>query len=161
MARRDAGTIYSSAQAITALSQVSSFWIDFFDPSHQIDQAVKAPMLHVKVNATFTGANMNVLSVYFQDAPQAAGSTGPNAVPGMFELTAIQILNIPKAALFAGNDIINIQVPKTGGILGIAQVPFQPMDTLSDSPLQRYTQFLYVVDGIPTTGSIDAWLDTF
>jgi hypothetical protein len=35
------------------------------------------------------------------------------------------------------------------------------MDTLSDSPLQRFCRFLYVVDIIPTTGAIDAWLDTF
>jgi len=40
MARRDAGTILSQAQAITALSQSSSYWIDFFDPSHQIAQVV-------------------------------------------------------------------------------------------------------------------------
>ena len=158
MARRDAGTMFSQAQVITAISQVSTFWIDFFDPAHQIDQAVKAPMLHVKANQTFTGAAFNFLSVYFQDAPQAAGSTGPNAVPGTFENTAIALLNIPKASLFAGNDLINIQIPKTGGLLGISQVPFEP-DTLSDSPLQRYVQFLYVVDGIPATGSIDAWLD--
>jgi hypothetical protein len=160
MARRDAGTMYSQGQAITASSQASTFYIDFFDQSHQIGQAVKVPMLHVKVNQTFTGANMNFLSIFFQDAQAAAGQTGPNATPGTFELTAIQILNIPKATLFAGNDILLVQVPNTGGLIGLASQPFQP-DTLSDSPLLRFTQFLYTVDGIPATGSIDAWLDSF
>jgi hypothetical protein len=157
MSRRDAGTIFSQAQAITALSQVSSFWIDFFDPSHQIAQAYKTPKLHVRVNQTFTG-NLTVLSVFLQDAPQAAGSVGPNAVPGVFENTLISFINIPKAALFAGNDIIMVDVPHTGGIVGALQTPFQP-DTLSDSPLQRYIQFLYTCDQIPGTGSLDAWLD--
>ena len=159
MARRDAETIFSQAQSLVGVvSSPSTNVIDFFDSSHQIDQAVKAPMLHVKVNQTFIGCNF--LSVYFQDAPPAAGSLGINAQPGTFELTAIQILNIPVASLFATNDLINIQVPKTGGILGIGQVPYQPMDTLSDSPLQRFVRFLYVTDIAPTFGSLDAWLDT-
>jgi len=157
MARRDAGTIFSSAQSVSTIPTISTNIVDFFDSSHQIDQAAKAPALHVRVNQTFTGCSF--LSIYFQDAPPAAGSTGPNAVPGTWELTAIQILNIPVAALFAGNDLINIQIPKTGGVLGIGQVPFQPMDTLSDSPLQRFVRFLYTPDVVPTTGSIDAWLD--
>ena len=157
MARRDAGTMFSQAQAITALSQVSSFWIDFFDQSHQIAQAVKVPKLHVKVNQTFTGANFNLLTIAFQDAAQAAGSTGPNAVPGVFE-TIFTLTAIPKAALFAGNDLLMVDIPNTGGLIGWIQTPYQP-DTLSDSPLQRYIQFLYTVDGIPGTGSLDAWLD--
>jgi len=159
MARRDAGTILSQAQAITALSQASTNYIDFFDPAHQIGQAVKAPYLHVAVNVTFTGAAFNFLSIYFQDAPQAAGSTGPNAIPGTFENTAVAIANIPKASLVGGVDLLFIQFPITGGVLGITQIGVQP-DTLSGSPVQRYGQFLYVVDGIPATGSIDAWLDT-
>lgn len=159
MAIRDAGTMFSQAQAITALSQVSSFWIDLFDPAHQIGQSFKVPLLHVEVNQAFTGAAFNFLSVYFQDAPQAVGSTGPNAVPGLFENTAIQIINIPKAALVSGTDIIVTPFPMTGGIVGIQQSGVQP-DSLSGSPVQRYVQFLYVVDGIPATGSIDAWLQT-
>jgi hypothetical protein len=157
MSRRDAGTIFSQAQLINAISVVSTNYIDFFDSSHQIDQAVKAPILHVRVNQGFVGCNF--LSVFFQDAPPAAGSLGANAVPGTFELTAIQILNIPVAALFPANDLINIQIPKTGGVLGISQVPYQPMDTLSDSPLQRFVRFLYTTDIAPTAGSLDAWLD--
>ena len=92
-----------------------------------------------------------------QDAAQAAGSTGPNAVPGVFE-TVFTLTAIPKAALFAGNDLLMIDIPNTGGLIGWLQQPYQP-DTLSDSPLQRYIQFLYTVDGIPGTGSLDAWLD--
>lgn len=159
MARRDAGTMFSQAQAITALSQVSSFWVDFFDTSHQIGQAVKKPMLHVRVNQGFTGP-LTVLNIYFQDAQQAAGSTGPNAVPGTFENTSVSILSIPKAALFAGTDLLLVDIPNSGGLYGITALNTQP-DTLSDSPLQRYGQFLYTCDAIPTTGSIDAWLDTF
>ncbi len=159
MARRDAGDMFSQAQAITALSQASTFYVDMFDPSHQIGQAVKPPFLHVKVNQTFTGANMNVLNIYFQDAQQAAGSVGPNAIPGTFENTGISIINIPKAALVAGTDLILIPFPMSGGVYGIQQTSVQP-DTLSDSPVQRFVQFLYTVDGIPGTGSIDAWLDS-
>lgn len=158
MSRRDAGTILSQAQVINAIPTISTNIIDFFEDSHQIGQAVKVPWLHVRVNQTFTGCNF--LSVYFQDAPRAAGQTGANATPGTWELTVIQILLIPVAALFASNDLINIPVPNTGGVLGISQVPYQPQDTLSDSPLQRFGRFLYTPDIIPATGSIDAWLDT-
>jgi len=148
----------SQAQAITALTQVSP-WIDFFDPAHQIGQAFKPPLLHVRVNATFTGAAFNFLSITLQDAPQAAGSVGPNAVPGTFENTSISILNIPKAVLFAGTDLVLVTVPMSGGIFGISLTNTQP-DTLSDSPLQRFIQFLYVVDGVPATGTIDSWLES-
>jgi hypothetical protein len=157
MAIRDAGTMFSQAQAITALSQVSSFWIDFFDPAHQIGQAVKPPLLHVGVNTTFTGAAFNFLTLAFQDAGQAAGSTGPNAIPGVFE-TVFSLPPIPKAALVAGTDLLIIPVPMTGGVIGITQQGTRP-DSFSGSPLQRYIQFLYTVDGIPATGAIDAWLE--
>lgn len=159
MARRDAGCIYSDGQAITALSQPSTNVVDFSDPSHQIAQAFKVPKLHVKVRQTFTGGGMTVLNIFWQDAPQAVGSTGPNAVAGTFENTGITLLSIPIAALFAGNDLLMVDIPNTGGVLGLTQVPFQP-DSLSDSPVQRFSRFLYTVDAIPVTGSLDAWLDT-
>jgi hypothetical protein len=158
MARRDAGTIWSQAQSITALSQASTNYIDFFDPAHQIGQMTKVPYLHVRVNLTFTGL-ITALNIYFQDAQQAAGSVGPNAIPGVFENTAIQFLNIPKASLVAGNDLIMIPIPITGGLYGLNQASVQP-NTLSDSPLQRFTQFLYTCDAIPTVGALDAWIDT-
>ena len=159
MARRDAGTMFSQAQVINAISQVSTFYIDFFEMSHQIGQAFKKPLLHVRVNQTFTGAAMNTLNIFFQEAAPAAGQTGANALPGVFETTAVQILAIPKATLFAGNDLLMVDIPQTGGILSLAMTGNQP-DTLSDSPLERFGQFLYTVDGIPATGTIDAWLDS-
>ncbi len=158
MATRDAGTIFSQNQVINALSQVSTFWIDFFDPSHQISQAVKPPHLHVRVNQLFTGA-FNTLTIFFQDAAQGAGQTGPNAAPGVFE-NVLSTIAIPKADLFPGNDLLIVRIPNTGGLIGLGQVPFQP-DTLSESPLQRYVQFLYVCDAVPATGSLDAWLQIF
>jgi len=159
MARRDAGDIYSDGQSITALSNVSTNIVDFFDPSHQIAQAVKTPKLHVRVRQTFTGGGMTIMNIFWQDAPQAAGSTGPNATPGTFENTGITLLAIPVAALFAGNDLLMVDIPNTGGALGLAQIPYQP-DTFSDSPVQRFSRFLYTVDAVPVTGMIDAWLDT-
>lgn len=157
MARRDAGDMFSQAQAITAVSQASSFYVDFFDPAHQIGQMVKVPFLHVRVHDTFTGP-LTIFNLYFQDAAQAAGSTGPNAIPGVFENTSVSLLNIPLASLVAGTDLLMVAVPITGGLLGIAQAGTQP-DTLSDSPLQRFAQFLWTCDAVPGAGSIDAWMD--
>jgi hypothetical protein len=149
--------MFSQAQVISALSQASAYYIDFFDPAHQIGQAVKVPYLHVRVHDTFTGG-ITGLSIFFQDAMQAAGSTGPNATPGTFENTNVAVLAIPKALLVAGADLLMIPVPMTGGQYGIQQASTQP-DSLSDSPLQRFVQFLYTCDVIPTAGSLDAWLD--
>jgi hypothetical protein len=152
---RDAGFgLFSAAQVISALSSASTNLMDFADVNHQIGQAVKSYNIAVKVNTSFTGT-LTTLSIYFQDCDTATGT---------FANTNIALVNIPKASLLAGNLLLYIQVPVTGGPgriggpLAPAVLGEQP-DSLSFSPLKRFCQLLYVVDAIPTAGALDAWID--
>lgn len=153
---RDAGTIFSEAQAILALAQASTNQIDFADINNQIGQAVNSPRVRIRVNTTFSGGGMTVLSFFLQDA---APLTPTGTTPGAFANMAIQLANIPIASLVAGNDLLDVYIPITGGLAGIALMnPRQP-DTLSLSPIRRFLQLYYTVDAIPVTGALDAWLE--
>ena len=153
---RDAQTIFSSAQVISALAQASTNQIDLADINQQIGQAVSSPRVRIRVNTTFSGGGMTVLSFYLQDA---APATLTGTTPGAFANMAVQLTNIPIASLVAGNDLLDVYMPITGGLAGIAlTTPNQP-DTLADSPMRRFIQLYYVVDAIPVTGALDAWLE--
>ena len=142
----DAQTWLSQAQRLTASAASTPF--DFGDANHWIGATVKKIKLRVRIHDKFSGS-LTSLSVAWQDA---VANTG-------YADTAIKIVSVLKAKLLAGADLLDVDLPLTGGAAEVGGSLAYP----NQSTLARYGQFYYTLNGgkAASSGSVDAWFDTY
>ena len=141
---RDSQTFFSQAQQVLASAQSTNV-IDLADPNHQIGLAVKRARLRVRINTAFSGS-LTSMTFALQDSLSGGGS---------FANTQIVLSSVLKAKLLAGADVLNVDLPVTGGIgqIGGGQYP-------NTSPLRRFIAMQYTLNGgAAAAGKVDAWLD--
>lgn len=142
----DAQTWLAKALRLTASANSTPF--DFGDANHFIGAAAKKIKIRVRVNAKFSGS-MTSLTVAWQDS--ADNSAYVN--------TAIVLSSVLKAKLLAGADLLDVDIPLTGGPAQVSGSLAYPVL----STLRRYGQVAFTLNGgkAASSGAVDAWLDVY
>ena len=136
------------AQALRLTSSAASTPFDFGDANHWIGGTVKKIKLRARVNTKFSGS-MTSLSIAWQDSADNSS----------YADTAVKLVSVLKAKLVAGADLLDVDLPLSGGAGQVSGSLAYP----NLGFLRRYGQFYFTLNGgkAASSGAVDAWIDVF